>query len=128
MTQRPVLLSRFAAMHNGQVIGGDDSVTPGLFALGPLSQGSLWEITAVPEIVQQADAAATKIASGQQLTETHPSQGRLSQPTELPITRIEASPRGGSTCDAGIRIERLLKPFDFSAEQRSKEWRGRWFS
>jgi uncharacterized NAD(P)/FAD-binding protein YdhS len=33
----------------------------GLFALGPLCQGSLWEITAVPEIVRQADAAANAI-------------------------------------------------------------------
>ena len=32
----------------------------GLFALGPLGQGSLWEITAVPEIVEQADQAACR--------------------------------------------------------------------
>ena len=34
----------------------------GLLALGPLCQGSLWEITSVPEIVRQADAAAASIA------------------------------------------------------------------
>jgi uncharacterized NAD(P)/FAD-binding protein YdhS len=58
-------------MPNRQVIGADDSPTPGLFALGPLCQGSLWEITAVPEIVKQADAAATAIASSQQPAEDH---------------------------------------------------------
>src|SRR5262245_12589905 len=42
----------------GQVIGKDGLSTPGLFALGPLCQGTLWEITSVPEIVRQADAAA----------------------------------------------------------------------
>jgi uncharacterized NAD(P)/FAD-binding protein YdhS len=57
-----------AARLNGRVIGRYDT-TPALFALGPLSQGSLWEITAVPEIVQQADAAARAIAFWQQLTE-----------------------------------------------------------
>jgi uncharacterized NAD(P)/FAD-binding protein YdhS len=43
---------------DGQVIGKDGVATRGLFALGPLGQGSLWEITSVPEIVRQADAAA----------------------------------------------------------------------
>jgi len=36
--------------------------TRSLFALGPLCQGSLWEITAVPEIVRQCDQAAESIA------------------------------------------------------------------
>lgn len=48
---------------DGQALQPDDSQTPGLFALGPLCQGSLWEITAVPEIVRQAGAAADSIAS-----------------------------------------------------------------
>jgi uncharacterized NAD(P)/FAD-binding protein YdhS len=52
-----------AVTPNGQVLGRRGVVTPGLFALGPLCQGSLWEITAVPEIVQQADAAAAAVAS-----------------------------------------------------------------
>ena len=46
---------------NGQVVGKHGRVTAGLFALGPLCQGSLLEITAVPEIVRQADAAANAI-------------------------------------------------------------------
>ena len=48
---------------NGQVLRRDNSETAGLFALGPLCQGSLWEITAVPEIVHQANEAASSIAA-----------------------------------------------------------------
>jgi uncharacterized NAD(P)/FAD-binding protein YdhS len=51
-----------ATMPDGQVVGRNGGLTPGLLALGPLCQGSLWEITSVPEIVRQADAAATGIA------------------------------------------------------------------
>ena len=51
---------------DGQIVGRDGSPTPGLLALGPLCQGSLWEITAVPEIVAQADAAAAGLAVRQQ--------------------------------------------------------------
>ena len=47
-----------AVKPDGRVVGKSGAVTPGLFALGPLCQGTLWEITAVPEIVRQADAAA----------------------------------------------------------------------
>src|SRR4029079_15460985 len=53
----------FAAQTEGRVLGGYGGPTPGLFALGPLCQGSLWEIIAVPEIVRQADAAAAFIAT-----------------------------------------------------------------
>ena len=48
---------------NGQVLSKSGAPTRGLFALGPLCQGSLWEITAVPEIVSQCDAAALTIAA-----------------------------------------------------------------
>jgi uncharacterized NAD(P)/FAD-binding protein YdhS len=48
---------------NGQALGRSGTPTPGLFALGPLCQGSLWEITAVPEIVRQCDQAAQSIAA-----------------------------------------------------------------
>jgi uncharacterized NAD(P)/FAD-binding protein YdhS len=48
---------------NGLVQGADGCPRRGLFALGPLGQGSLWEITAVPEIVVQADKAARAIAA-----------------------------------------------------------------
>ena len=52
-----------AVKPNGQALGRSGAPTPGLFALGPLGQGSLWEITAVPEIVRQCDQAAQSIAS-----------------------------------------------------------------
>jgi uncharacterized NAD(P)/FAD-binding protein YdhS len=52
-----------AIERNGQIQGADGCSTRGLFALGPLGQGSLWEITAVPEIVTQCDAAAVAIAA-----------------------------------------------------------------
>jgi uncharacterized NAD(P)/FAD-binding protein YdhS len=48
---------------NGQVLSKSGPPTRGLFALGPLGQGSLWEITAVPEIVRQCDAAAQSLAA-----------------------------------------------------------------
>ncbi len=47
---------------NGQLLGRDAAPSRGLFAIGPLCQGTLWEITAVPEIVRQADAAAMSLA------------------------------------------------------------------
>jgi uncharacterized NAD(P)/FAD-binding protein YdhS len=48
---------------NGAVKDASGCPRPGLFALGPLGQGSLWEITAVPEIVAEADRAAAAIAT-----------------------------------------------------------------
>ncbi|MFZ2019999.1 MAG: FAD/NAD(P)-binding protein [Methyloceanibacter sp.] len=48
---------------NGRMLGRSSDVTRGLFAIGPLCQGTLWEITAVPEIVRQADAAALSLAA-----------------------------------------------------------------
>jgi len=47
---------------NGQILSKSGAPTRGLFALGPLCQGSLWEITAVPEIVRQCDEAALSLA------------------------------------------------------------------
>lgn len=55
-----------AVERNGEILGKADAPTRGLFALGPLCQGSLWEITAVPEIVSQCDAAAQSIAALQE--------------------------------------------------------------
>ena len=52
-----------AVQPDGQASGRGGAPTPGLFALGPLCQGSLWEITGVPEIVHQCDAAAQSIAA-----------------------------------------------------------------
>jgi uncharacterized NAD(P)/FAD-binding protein YdhS len=52
-----------AVESNGQVLSRNGTPTRGLYAIGPLCQGSLWEITAVPEIVRQCDDAATSIAA-----------------------------------------------------------------
>lgn len=47
---------------DGQILDEARQPSPGLYAVGPLCQGTLWEITAVPEIVRQADRAALAIA------------------------------------------------------------------
>ena len=48
---------------NGELVSAPHpSGKAGIFALGPLCQGSLWEITAVPEIVAQAHMAAQNLA------------------------------------------------------------------
>ena len=47
---------------NGELVSALSHSKPRLFALGPLCQGSLWEITAVPEIVAQAHMAAQDLA------------------------------------------------------------------
>ena len=52
-----------AVESNGQVLSRNGTPTRGLYAIGPLCQGSLWEITAVPEIVRQCDDAAASIAA-----------------------------------------------------------------
>jgi uncharacterized NAD(P)/FAD-binding protein YdhS len=52
---------------DGQVIGKMGKSTKGLYAIGPLCQGTLWEVTAVPEIVAQADWAANSIAKQEPL-------------------------------------------------------------
>ena len=44
-------------------IGADGRVTPGLFALGALTQGQFFEITGAPEIRGQAQAVATSLAA-----------------------------------------------------------------
>ena len=52
------------ALADGQVIGDGGQPTLRVSSpLGPLCQGSLWEITAVPEIVRQAAKTAEAIAS-----------------------------------------------------------------
>jgi uncharacterized NAD(P)/FAD-binding protein YdhS len=42
---------------DGTLRGADGQPVPGLHAVGPLTRGTLWEITAVPEIRAQADLA-----------------------------------------------------------------------
>jgi uncharacterized NAD(P)/FAD-binding protein YdhS len=48
--------------HLGQIIGSDGKAVPGLFAAGPLTRGTFWEITAVPDIRRQVGALARLLA------------------------------------------------------------------
>lgn len=48
----------------GDALDAAGQVVPGLHVLGALTRGALWEITAVPDIRQQAAALADRIASG----------------------------------------------------------------
>jgi uncharacterized NAD(P)/FAD-binding protein YdhS len=57
-----------AAAPDGALLAGDGSKVGGLYALGPLLKGELWETTAVPEIRSQAKALAhTLVALGRAL-------------------------------------------------------------
>lgn len=46
---------------NGEVIAADGSLQPGVFALGSLRIGSLWESLAIPELRRQAETVARKL-------------------------------------------------------------------
>ena len=58
-----------AVERDGQVIRANGKPSYGLYAIGPLCQGTLWEITAVPEIVAQADQAAQSLAASLEMPE-----------------------------------------------------------
>lgn len=45
----------------GALIGAEGGPVPGLFAVGPVTRGALWEITAVPEIRAQAEQVAERV-------------------------------------------------------------------
>jgi uncharacterized NAD(P)/FAD-binding protein YdhS len=47
---------------HSRIIGSNGAIHPGLFALGPLTRGSRWEVTAIAEIRDQASSVARKIA------------------------------------------------------------------
>jgi uncharacterized NAD(P)/FAD-binding protein YdhS len=48
---------------DGRLIGADGAVATGLYGLGPLTRGALWEVTAVPDIRLQAQRLAARIAT-----------------------------------------------------------------
>jgi uncharacterized NAD(P)/FAD-binding protein YdhS len=48
----------------GAAVGRSGSLTPGLYALGPIGAGSLLEITAMPDIREQCATVARSIAAG----------------------------------------------------------------
>jgi uncharacterized NAD(P)/FAD-binding protein YdhS len=46
-----------------ELVGADGTVTPGLWALGPVVRGAFWECTAVPDIRVQAATLARMVAT-----------------------------------------------------------------
>ena len=46
---------------DGRLIGGDGAPRPRLFAVGPVTRGAIWEITAVPDIRVQAARTARAV-------------------------------------------------------------------
>ncbi|MBB5738937.1 FAD/NAD(P)-binding protein [Brevundimonas aurantiaca] len=46
----------------GQLIGGEGAPTPDLYAIGPLTRGAFWEMTAVPDLRGQARDLAAVVA------------------------------------------------------------------
>ncbi|HEY2618361.1 MAG TPA: hypothetical protein VGI78_13560 [Acetobacteraceae bacterium] len=46
----------------GALRGHDGTVSQTLFALGPLTRGALWEITAIPEIRRQCEVLALHLS------------------------------------------------------------------
>jgi uncharacterized NAD(P)/FAD-binding protein YdhS len=50
------------AQGDGQLINGSGHVQRGLFAIGSLLRGSLWECTAMPEIRKAAHRVATSLS------------------------------------------------------------------
>ncbi len=48
---------------DGELVGDDGQVVPGLYAVGPPRKGTLWESTAIPEIRAQAAGVAAGILS-----------------------------------------------------------------
>jgi uncharacterized NAD(P)/FAD-binding protein YdhS len=49
-----------------ELVGRSGTVTPSLWALGPIVNGAFWECTAVPDIRVHAQALATQLAEGPQ--------------------------------------------------------------
>jgi uncharacterized NAD(P)/FAD-binding protein YdhS len=49
---------------DGRLIGRDGAPRPGLFGLGPVTRGALWEIIAVPDIRVQAPKVAARAIAG----------------------------------------------------------------
>ena len=56
------------ALPDGTLLRADGGAARGLYAIGPLLKGILWETTAIPEIRTQAAALAKRIAAGREVT------------------------------------------------------------
>ncbi|HEY0414752.1 MAG TPA: FAD/NAD(P)-binding protein [Gaiellaceae bacterium] len=49
---------------DGALLGASGAQVPGLFAVGPIRRGTLWESTAIPELRGQAERLAAVVAAG----------------------------------------------------------------
>ena len=59
--QADVLALGITTTPQGELVGGNGQVVPGVYTLGPPRRGELWESTAVPELRQQAQELASHI-------------------------------------------------------------------
>jgi uncharacterized NAD(P)/FAD-binding protein YdhS len=59
--QADVLALGISTTPQGELVGGNGQVVPGVYTLGPPRRGELWESTAVPELRQQAQELANQI-------------------------------------------------------------------
>ncbi|MFT4039331.1 MAG: hypothetical protein QM692_14180, partial [Thermomicrobiales bacterium] len=64
VARRDALLLGLETDAQDQVIGEDGEPQPGLYALGAIAMGRLYEIVAVPDLRQQCAAVAARIAGG----------------------------------------------------------------
>ncbi len=55
----------------GRAVGADGCATPAVYVVGPLRRGGLWETTAIPEILAQADAVAHDIIASRPRRSSH---------------------------------------------------------
>ena len=65
-----------AVDRRGRAVGTDGCATPPLYVVGPLRRGAVWETTAIPEILAQADAVAHDIISARPRRCAPPSRPR----------------------------------------------------
>ena len=68
-----------------RVISGNGSAHPALFAVGSLTRGTRWEITAIPEMREQANSVVRKV---------------LHDHAEQPVATVRAGERNSAPADA----------------------------
>ncbi len=94
---------------HSQMIGADGTPVDGLFAVGPLTRGQVWEMTAVPEIrIQAAEVAGALLA-------------RLAQ------GRIETSASAGDTLAGALRahIDEVIAEVNLEIDTKTAARRAR---
>ncbi|MEJ1966084.1 MAG: hypothetical protein WDO56_32840 [Gammaproteobacteria bacterium] len=73
-----------------RVISANGSVHPTLFAVGALTRGTRWEVTAIPEMREQANSVARKVL-----------HDHLEQPVAAGRDDSRAAERNGAPCRCG---------------------------